>query len=293
MYGGIFVVWLIGQNGMLGRQTALELEKQNISFYGTDIDVDITDKSALKDFAENKNISWIINASGYTAVDKAETDEETAEKINGTGVGNIAETAALINAKVIHISTDYVFDGKNRHPYKETDPVNPISAYGRTKLSGEIQLAENTDKFFIFRISWLYGVYGANFVKTMVRLFGEKPELGIICDQTGAPTYAGTLAANIVNLIKSDSTAYGIYHYSDEGFLSWYDFAVEIKAQAEKRKLIDGSVKINAIDTEQYPTPAKRPANSAFDKTKVMKLGFDIKDWKENLNTYFNELENI
>jgi len=288
-----YVIWLIGQKGMLGQQITLELTKQNTPFVGTDIEVDITDIDQLISFAKGKDIDWIINASAYTAVDKAESEQLIAQKINSTGVGNIAQIADIMGAKVIHFSTDYVFDGTNTKPYLETDLPHPVSAYGRTKLDGEIQLAQNTVRYFIFRISWLYGVYGANFVKTMVRLFNEKPELGIINDQKGSPTYAGTLAKNIVSLASSGSDAYGIYNYSDEGVISWYDFAVEIKGQAAKRGLAPATVKLNAITTDMYPTPAKRPANSAFNKSKVRTLGFELIDWKENLNTYFNELEQI
>ncbi len=168
------MIWLIGQNGMLGSQIAIELNNADIPFEGTDIETDITDIDQLITFAREKNIKWIINASAYTAVDKAESEELKAQKINCAGVGNIAQIADLLGAKMIHFSTDYVFEGTSQAPYKETDLPHPVSAYGRTKLSGELELAKNTARYFIFRISWLYGVHGANFVKTMIRLFNEK-----------------------------------------------------------------------------------------------------------------------
>lgn len=287
------MIWLIGKNGMLGKQVAQELKNNDIDFVGTDVETDITDIDQLISFARDKDIKWIINASGYTAVDKAEAEELIAQKVNSVGVGNIAQVADLLGAKVIHFSTDYVFEGNGTTPYKETDLPHPVSAYGRTKLNGEIELVKNTTKYFIFRISWLYGIYGANFVKTMIRLFNEKPELGIINDQVGAPTYTGTLAKNLINLVKSDSNEFGIYHYSDEGNISWYDFAVEIRDQGAKKGLCPDSVKLNPITTDQYPTPATRPAYSVFDKAKVQGLGFELIGWKDNLNTYFEESENI
>lgn len=287
------MVWLIGCRGMLGQQTALELQKNDIPFEGTDIETDITDIEALRGFAEGKNISWIINCSAYTAVDKAESEEDKAYRINADGAGNIAKVADELGAKFIHFSTDYVFDGTKEGEYQESDPVNPVSAYGRTKLAGEEKLKSGTDRYFIFRISWLYGVYGPNFVKTMVRLFNERDTLGIVSDQKGAPTYAGTLAENIVKLIKSGSDAYGTYHYSDGGRISWYNFAVEINKQAVSKGLCKAGVTLNAITADQYPTPAKRPANSSFDRSRAKRLGFVINQWEDNLERYFNELEKI
>jgi dTDP-4-dehydrorhamnose reductase len=190
------MIWLVGVNGMLGREIAEKLSSEKMQFISSDIDVDITDKRALDAFVEDKNIDWIINASAYTAVDKAEAEEELAEKINAFGVGNLAAVARDKGAKIVHFSTDYVYNGEGTSFHKETDSVEPVSAYGRTKLNGEIAVQERLSKYFIFRISWLYGVYGNNFVKTMVKLFNDRPELNIINDQIGAPTNASGLAYN-------------------------------------------------------------------------------------------------
>ena len=278
---------------MLGTELSNKIRSSSLEFIESDIDIDIANVDTLRGFAEGKSVDWIINASAYTAVDKAESEEDAAHEINALGVRNIARVAFEIGAKVVHFSTDYVFDGSKPEAYLESDDVNPISAYGRTKLEGERELAANCDKFFIFRISWLYGIHGANFVKTMVRLFNDKPELGIVGDQKGAPTYTGVLADNIIQLVKSGSGSFGVYHYSDEGEISWYDFAVEICRQASSRGLCSSDVILNSITTEQFPTPAKRPSYSMLNKSKVKELGFDVLDWKENLKRYFNELENI
>jgi dTDP-4-dehydrorhamnose reductase len=275
---------------MLGSQIERLLAREGVETVSSDRDVDITDSAALRAFAEGKKIGWIINCSAYTAVDKAESEEELARKINAQGVGNIAAVAESIGAKVIHFSTDYVFDGSAGHTWKETDEPSPLSAYGRTKLEGETLLRKGCPKHFILRISWLYGIFGPNFVKTMVRLMKEKDQISVVNDQVGSPTFCGKLAENVVNLVKSDSESYGTYHYSDEGVISWYDFACRIQEIAFARRILSRRIPVNPIPTSAYPSPAKRPANSAFDKAKVKSLlGFDVRKWNENLEIYFAE----
>lgn len=284
------MVWLIGNKGMLGTQLEEKLKKEKIEYTASDREVDITDINALGSYVSGKKIGWIINCSAYTAVDKAESEEELARRINATGVENIAIIAEKIGAKVIHFSTDYVYDGKGKNPWKETDPTEPLSAYGRTKLEGEQNLLQHATRVFIFRISWLYGVYGPNFVKTMLRLFKEKSELNVVSDQIGSPTYAAELVNNIVGLLKKGSEAYGIYQYADDGYISWYDFACRIMETGYKNRLIDKKISINPIPTDKYPTPARRPANSRMDKAKVKKtLGFRVYGWERNLKAYFTE----
>ena len=288
------MIWLIGAQGMLGQEIAKELEEQNLPFLATDLDVDITDVDALRNFAAGRGIGWILNAAAYTAVDKAEHEEDKATAVNAQGPACIGRVAREIDATVIHFSTDYVFDGTKKGSYVETDPVNPVSAYGRTKLAGEIALRQATGKCFIFRISWLYGEHGGNFVATMLRLFKEKKSLGVVADQLGAPTWTKSLAQNIVQLINnqdvSNGDKFGIYHYSDDAFISWYDFAVAIYEEALQCGLLSQQVEIKPINTIDYPTPAQRPANSSFDKTKVQTLGFLVPPWRDNLRTYLNDL---
>lgn len=283
-------IWLIGNRGMLGKQMDELFRNNGLAFYGTDMEVDIQDRSIVEEYIKDKNIEWIINCAAYTAVDRAEKEEEKAYQLNGQAVENVAKIAAGIKARLIHFSTDYVFDGDKSGAYKENDPTHPQTVYGKTKLAGEQQIQKNLDDFFIIRISWLYGIYGNNFVKTMVRLFKEKDQIGVVDDQIGSPTYTGQLAKNIFNLIQINSHGYGIYHYSDNGKISWYDFAKEIQDIAFKRKLIPRKITINPIPTENYPTPARRPQNSMMDKTKVTEiLNFDMVDWDINLNTFFDE----
>ena len=285
------MIWLIGANGMLGRELAQQLTVHHISFAGTDIEVDITDINALTTVSQGKNFRWIINCSAYTAVDKAASDQEKALLINGHGVANIAQTAKNCGAKLIHFSTDYVFDGNKSGIYTETDEPNPQSVYGSTKLVGELAITKTWPEAFIIRISWLYGIYGPNFVKTMIRLFAEKPELNIIHDQIGSPTYAKTLATNIVKLITADRNEFGTYLYADDGYISWYDFAVKIQQLAVNFKLISRAIPIKPITTSQYPLPAKRPANSRFSKELIRsKLDFQVDNLEDNLTQFFNEL---
>jgi len=280
------MIWVIGGEGMLGQQIKKSLTKSQLEYVSTDIEIDIVNYESLISYANNyDSIEWVINCSAYTAVDKAEDEEEKAYQINGLGVKNIAKACKKINAKLIHFSTDYVFDGDKEEAYSEDDRTNPVSVYGRTKLVGEEAIAQQLESYFIFRISWLYGVYGNNFVKTMVRLFKEKEILNIVGDQFGSPTYAATLSENVIALINKDSCMYGLYHYSDEGKISWYDFAKEIIG------LVKDKIKISSVSTDQYPTKARRPKNSTFSKTKVNSLGFRVHPWKDNLEKYFKEVK--
>lgn len=286
------MIWLIGNKGMLGTQMEKFLLKEKMGFYASDKEADITSIKCLEDFINNKKIRYIINCSAYTAVDKAETEQEPAYRINAEGVENIAKIAKKLNAVLIHFSTDYVFDGSKKSPYSENDETLPASVYGKTKLQGELLLKKITEKYFIFRISWLYGIYGPNFVKTMVRLFNEKNELNVVEDQKGSPTYCSVLAKNIISLLKEENTRYGTYHYSDEGTISWYDFANKIQELAFKNGFTKKKIPIHPIPAERYPLPAKRPLNSAFDKAKVKsELNFTMNKWEDNLEAYFQELK--
>jgi dTDP-4-dehydrorhamnose reductase len=283
-------IWLLGDRGMLGRQIAAELQKKGFAFSASDREVDIGDFRSLKDFSLGKGISWIINCAAYTAVDQAEIESAAAFRINAAGVENLAKLAAGLGAKLVHFSTDYVFDGQNHRPYRENDQPRPLSQYGLSKWQGEKLLLAGWQSSFIFRISWLYGVFGNNFVNTMLKLFREKPEVRVVNDQFGSPTYAAALAGNIVRLIGSDSERFGLYHYCDSGAISWYDFAARIMAQALKQKLLENKIPLLAISTAEYPTRAVRPPYAVLDSGKVVReLDFSVHDWRSNLDDFIQE----
>ena len=282
------MVWLIGCKGMLGTEIARQLSENKIEYAGTDINVDITNPQALADFAQGKQISYIINCSAYTAVDKAESDADFAEKLNVEGPKNIARLARQIQAKMIHISTDYVFDGKGSLPYTEDMPIAPIGVYGKTKAAGEIAVRENLEQHYIIRTAWLYGWAGKNFVYTMIKAMNTHDAVKVVNDQRGSPTFAGDLAGVIIKILKSEGIPYGTYHCTDLGEITWWDFTQEIKAQGIKAGLVTNKdCAVNPCTTLEYPTPAKRPAYSVLSKEKIQKaLGITLPDWKESLGLF-------
>lgn len=288
------MIWLIGCKGMLGSEVAELLEKNNIEFTGTDRQVDITDLSALEDFVRGKDISYIVNCAAYTAVDLAESNQEAALALNAAGPKNIAIVAKKIGAKVIHISTDYVFDGTSTRPLKEDDPIAPIGVYGSTKAKGEAELAANTDEFYILRTAWLYGKAGKNFVFTMIKLMQSHDSIKVVSDQWGTPTWTNTLANVIISIIQKGNVPYGIYHCTDLGKITWYDFAVEIQKQAVASGLLNKTdCVVNPCTTADYPTPAKRPAYSVLDKTKIQDaLGIRLPAWEESLKKFLSNITN-
>ncbi|GAA4830404.1 dTDP-4-dehydrorhamnose reductase [Algivirga pacifica] len=272
-------ILVTGANGQLGQELRELSKQQTDSFVFVDIDqLDITEQQGVQQLFQEEGFDYCVNCAAYTAVDKAESDQALAEKVNVLGVKVLAETCQQFGAKLIHISTDFVFDGKSFLPYKEEDKTKPISVYGLTKLQGEQQALKANPKTVVLRTSWLYSSFGNNFVKTMLRLGSEREELGIIVDQIGTPTYAGDLAKVVVEIIRQDKELFGVYHFSNEGVASWYDFALAILEGAE--------VKVNPIPTVAYPTPAARPHYSVLDKTKI-KEAFDIEIpyWRTSLKT--------
>ncbi|WP_248722660.1 dTDP-4-dehydrorhamnose reductase [Seonamhaeicola sp. ML3] len=282
-------VLVTGSNGQLGseiRELANSYSDYNFYFKGR-TELDITDFNIVSEFVEIENITVIINCAAHTAVDKAEDDVESANKLNHLAVGNFARIAKDKNIKLIHISTDYVFDGTNHVPYKEDDKTNPQGVYGRTKLEGE-QAMQTIDpaNSVIIRTSWVYSSFGNNFAKTMLRLGNERDELGIIVDQVGTPTYAKDLAKGILEIIpKLDNDSVEVYHFSNKGVCSWYDFAKAIFAIKEI------NVKVNAIETWQYPTPAKRPFYSVLNKSKIEnKFQIEIPYWRDSLEECLQRL---
>ena len=285
------MVWLIGCKGMLGTEIARQLKNSNIDYIGTDIDVDITKLEVLEDFAnKNPKIDWIINCSAYTAVDKAEDDKDFANLLNNIGPKNISSVAKKINAKMIHISTDYVFDGTGNIPYTEDMDVKPIGVYGQTKADGEKSVIDSGCEYFIFRTAWLYGYDGKNFVYTMLKLMESKQELSVVSDQKGTPTFAGDLANCVIKTITSkNQIPCGIYHCTDLGEITWYDFACEIYKQGKATGKLSNECKINPCSTDEFPTKAKRPAYSVLSKEKIQQtLGIALPMWNESLNVFMN-----
>ena len=275
-------ILITGSNGQLGSEIKDISLKYKYHLFFTDREsLDISNSEAIEEFISCNTITTIINCAAYTAVDKAEKDALNAEKINHLAVKSLAEIAKKRSIKLIHISTDYVFDGKNYKPYNEDDTTHPNSVYGESKLNGEnAMLTINPSSSIIIRTSWVYSSFGNNFVKTMLKLGKERDSLGVIFDQIGTPTYARDLAKAILDIVpKLDAKNVAIYNYSNEGVLSWYDFAKEIMKMAK----ID--CQIHPIETTEYPTPATRPHYSLLNKAKI-KREFDIviPYWKESLH---------
>ena len=281
-------ILITGANGMLAKSVIKRLEKGN-ELICTDVaDLDITNQEAVSKFVEKEKPEYIINCAAYTAVDKAETAGEIVEKINADGPKNLAKAAKENNSTLVHISTDYVFGGELdlEKEYKEDEPKAPVTAYGITKLHGEQQIQENTDKYYIFRTAWLYGE-GNNFVRTMLKLGETKDEISVVADQHGSPTYAEDLANIIGNAIEKN-IPYGIYHATNQGYTTWYDFTKEIFKQAGI------TCKVNPVTTEQYIemmkiTQAKRPKNSKLSKQKLLDQGINVPEWKDALKRYLIE----
>lgn len=273
-------VLVTGCNGQLGNSLRREFEKDSqIEATYTDYDtLDITEREAVSAFLNEKKFDIVVNCAAYTAVDKAETDDLKASALNTGAVGNLGEAAAKNGTKVIHISTDYVFSGQGFRPYEENDEPYPQGIYGRTKLEGEGLLTSFCQDAMIIRTAWLYSEFGNNFVKTMLRLAKDRNELNVVCDQIGTPTYAGDLAKAIHAIIKHPRWEPGIYHFTDEGVASWYDFAKSIFDMAGVK------IKVNPIPTKDYPTPAQRPLYSVLSKQKIKRtFGLEIPYWRTSL----------
>lgn len=312
------MIWLIGCNGMLGKEVSCQLQKNNMCFVRTGSEVDICDFDQLQKFEQNlttsfyaldtkvpeneRKIDWIINCAAYTNVDKAEDDIENATKINTEGSLNLARMARKLGAKLIHISTDYVFSGSENKPYTENMTKKPLGVYGKTKADGEELIEKEMVQYFIIRTAWLYGKDGKNFVKTMLSLMSSKDEIKVVNDQTGTPTNVKDLASCIITLIKKtknakgffgkDSTPpFGIYHFTNEGQCTWYDFAKAIYKYAKKYNKITNNCNVAPCSSADFPSKVKRPTYSVLSKEKVKnELKIKIEDWEKSLQKFIKEM---
>ena len=280
-------ILITGCNGQLGNEMQL-LEKANLqhTYFNTDVaELDITNQAAIETFVAENAIDCIVNCAAYTAVDKAEDNEELCQRLNAEAPAYLAHAMGKRGGWMIQISTDYVFDGTNHTPYTEDEDTCPNSVYGKTKLVGELNVQKLCERSMIIRTAWMYSTFGNNFVKTMIRLGKEKPELGVIFDQIGTPTYARDLARVIMTAINKGIVP-GIYHFSNEGVISWYDFTMAIHRLASIT-----SCHVRPLHTAEYPTPAARPHYSVLDKTKIKQTyGIEIPYWEESLKECIEKL---
>lgn len=281
-------ILVTGSNGQLGMSLRkIESAYPSHDFIFTDMpEADITDENVISRLVKDNGIDLIVNCAAYTAVDKAETEHAIALKVNAGGVRILAQIAKENGLPMVHISTDYVFEGTGVHPLKETDAVNPISVYGKTKLDGENAVRDSGCRAAVIRSSWLYSEFGNNFVRTMIRLGREKDEIDVVYDQIGTPTYAEDLAEAIMKIAGNGIEGFNVYHYSNEGVASWYDFAKMIFRISE----ID--VRVNPVESSAFPTKAKRPSYSVLSKDKIKNVGVEVPYWVDSLNKCIVELNN-
>jgi len=280
------VIWLIGNKGMLGTELTRVLTQRGLSLVGTDREVDILDPAALAAFASGKDVRWVINCAAYTAVDKAEDEEGFALRLNAEGPGNIARLCTSIGARLIHISTDYVFSGDGTRPYLESDPTDPTGAYGRTKAAGERAVLAEAHDAIIVRTAWLYGRHGPNFVSTMLRLMASKDEIGVVADQQGTPTWAFDLSHALAAIAARPDFPAGIYHFTNSGETTWHGFALEIQRLGTDLGLLRSPCRVKALSTAEYPTKTRRPAYSVLSKDKILAAGVAVPEWKASLRAY-------
>jgi len=277
-------ILITGSKGQLGMELRKLLDEKGISYTATDsAEMDITNKAAVNEFIQKVNPTVVFHCAAYTAVDKAEDEgKELNEKVNAIGTKNVAEAAEANGAVMVYISTDYVFDGNNSNEYTELDKANPKNEYGRMKYEGEQWVQSICSKFYIIRTSWVFGEFGNNFVYTMLRLGKTHPKLTVVDDQFGRPTWTRTLASFMLHLIENKA-AYGLYHLSNDGSCSWYEFACEI--------LKDYDVEVKPVSSAEYPQKAYRPKHSIMDLSKAQATGFQIPTWKEALSQFIDSID--
>jgi len=281
-------ILVTGSNGQLGNEIRVASEAYNLfNYLFTDVaELDICNKQALEDFVRQHDIHTIVNCAAYTAVDKAEDDVDLCYRINRDAVRNIAQVAVMHNLKVVHVSTDYVFDGTSCIPVTENMPTAALGVYGKSKLEGENELLAICPTAVVVRTSWLYSSFGANFVKTMIKLGSERDVLNVIFDQVGTPTYAADLAQAILQMLSAKDFVPGVYHYSNEGVCSWYDFTINI------HRLAGVNCRVNPIETKDYPTRTPRPHYSVLNKAKIKSVyGIEIPYWQDSLQICISKLK--
>lgn len=277
-------VLVTGVKGQLGYDVMAELAKRNIEAIGVDIDeMDITDKISVEKVIGEAAPDVVVHCAAYTAVDAAEDNEALCRRVNAGGTRNIAEVCKKLDCKMVYISTDYVFDGQGTRSWEPDDERHPLNVYGQTKYEGELAVQENLSKYFIVRIAWVFGKNGKNFVKTMLKLAETHDKLTVVNDQFGSPTYTYDLARLLVDMIQTDK--YGIYHATNEGICTWYEFACEIFRQAGVK------IEVTPVPASEYPAKAKRPENSRLDKSKLTENGFErLPSWQDALGRYLKEI---
>ncbi len=283
-------VLLLGAGGQVGRAVVAARKQAHELLTRTHAELDISSAGAVERCIESCAPAWVVNAAAYTAVDQAESEPERAYALNGAAVGTLARAAAAVGARLLHLSTDFVFDGKSSRPYLPGDATHPLSVYGASKRAGEERALESGARAIVLRTAWVYAAVGRNFVSTMLRLMSEKPEVRVVSDQVGTPTYAGGLGRIIWDLIEADVPA-GILHWTDLGVASWYDFAVAIQEEALARRLLQRAVPVQPITTVEYQTAARRPAYSVLDTRATRAcLAAPARHWRENLRVMLDEL---
>lgn len=285
-------ILVTGAKGQLGSDLVKELQKRNIEAVGVDLqEMDIRSESSCREVIETEQarapLEAVIHCAAYTAVDKAEDEPELVREVNSRGTENIAKVCRDLNIKMLYISTDYVFDGEGSRPWEPDDPRNPLNVYGQTKYEGELAVEKYLKKYFIIRISWVFGLRGSNFIKTMLNLAKDRKELKVVNDQTGSPTYTPDLAVLLADMAVTNK--YGRYHATNEGLCTWYEFALEIFKQAGVKE-----IKVIPVASGEFPVKAKRPHNSRMDKSKLDEKGFKrLPVWQEALERYLKELKEL
>lgn len=287
------MIWVVGAAGMLGRELCDTLSRRKIPFVSSDREVDILDLVAIRLYITTNRPTWVVNCAAYTAVDRAEDEEALALRLNADGPANLARVTCDAGVRLLHLSTDYVFPGDSSRPYLESDLVQPTGAYGRTKAAGECAVQEISPDAVIVRTAWLYGKHGPNFVASMLRLMAERESLGVVADQRGTPTWARDLSEAICMIVKTPGFPAGIYHYTDAGETTWFDFAAEIQRLGIESGLLKCPCKVKPLRTTEYPTKARRPSYSVLSKDKISALGIAVPVWQHSLALYLDELKRI